>query len=422
MNVLDTLRERHLVDAVTSPTLESALLQPLTVYAGFDPTSDSLQAGNYVTIMALAHLQRAGHRVIALVGGATGLIGDPSGKSTERQLLSAEQVERNLVGIRENLSRFLDFDAKSANPAIMVNNYDWFKDFTFVEFLRDVGRYFRMGVMLSKDSVTKRMESDEGMSFTEFCYQILQGYDFLHLHRTYGCTLQIGGSDQWGNITAGTELVRRVCGAEAFGLTFPLVCDSTGKKFGKSEGNAIYLDARKTSYYDFYQFFMRTLDADVVRYLKIFTFLPLSRIAEIEALLAATPEKREAQQVLADELTRAVHGARGLAIARQATEVLFGGSLEGLTADDLERIFAHVPSATLDIAQVVGKPVVEVIAAAGLSASKGEARRLIQQGGLNINNARVAGVERLFETADLIDGRLAVLRAGKKNFLLLKVR
>jgi tyrosyl-tRNA synthetase len=256
MNILDTFKDRYLFEDMTNPDLQKALDKPLTVYAGFDPTSDSLQAGNFVTIMALAHLQRAGHKVIALVGGATGLIGDPSGKSKERNLLSAEQVEKNLEGIKENLSRFIDFNPSSANPAIMVNNYDWFKSITFIDLLRDVGRYFRMGVMLSKDSVKKRMESDDGMSFTEFCYQILQGYDFLHLYKTYGCTMQIGGSDQWGNITAGTELVRRVLGQEVFGMTFPLVCDSTGKKFGKSEGNAIFLDARKTSVYDFYQFFL----------------------------------------------------------------------------------------------------------------------------------------------------------------------
>ncbi|MDX9867675.1 MAG: tyrosine--tRNA ligase [Kiritimatiellia bacterium] len=422
MNILDTFQARHLFEDMTSPGLAKALDKPLTVYAGFDPTSDSLQAGNFVTIMALAHLQRAGHRVIALVGGATGLIGDPSGKSKERNLLSAEQVERNLVGIRENLSRFLDFSPDSANPAILVNNYDWFKDFTFIDLLRDVGRYFRMGVMLGKDSVKKRMESDDGMSFTEFCYQILQGYDFYHLYKTYGCALQIGGSDQWGNITAGTELVRRICGEEVYGMTFPLVCDSTGKKFGKSEGNAIFLDARKTSYYDFYQFFLRTLDADVIRYLKIFTFLPFERIAELEAAVMAAPEKREAQQVLAEELTRAVHGESGLAIARKATGVLFGGAIEGLAAAELEAIFANVPSATLSADQVLGKPAFEVVAAAGMAASKGEARRLVQQGGLYINNARVMGIERAFGASDLCEGRLAVLRGGKKSFFLLKVR
>jgi len=422
MNILDTFKARYLFEDMTSLELAKALDKPLTVYAGFDPTSDSLQAGNFVTIMALAHLQRAGHKVIALVGGATGLIGDPSGKSKERNLLSAEQVELNLVGIKENLSRFIDFNPASANPAIMVNNYDWFKDFTFIDLLRDVGRYFRMGIMLSKDSVKKRMESEEGMSFTEFCYQILQGYDFLHLYKTCGCSMQIGGSDQWGNITAGTELVRRLCGQEVFGMTFPLVCDSTGKKFGKSEGNAIYLDARKTSYYDFYQFFLRTLDADVIRYLKIFTFLSMERIAELEAAVAADPGKREAQQVLAEELTRTVHGETGLAIAKKATDVLFGGALDGLAADDLEKIFANVASATLPSDQVLDKPAFEVIALAGMVASKGEARRLVQQGGLNINNVRVSDLTRVFSVSDLIEGRLAVLRSGKKSFFLLKLQ
>jgi tyrosyl-tRNA synthetase len=420
-NLLATLRERHLLDAVTSPALETALDQPLVVYAGFDPTSDSLQAGNYVTIMALAHFQRAGHRVIALVGGATGLIGDPSGKSTERQLLTAETVEANLAGIRENLARFLDFDPGSPNPALLVNNHDWYAGMTFIDFLRNVGRYFRMGTMLSKESVRKRMEADDGMSFTEFCYQILQGYDFLHLHRTTGCTLQIGGSDQWGNITAGTELVRRVEGREAFGLTFPLVCDSAGRKFGKSEGNAIYLDARKTPCYDFYQFFMRAADADVIRYLKIFTFLPLERIAELEAALASAPERREAQQVLAEEVTRAVHGERGLAIARQATAALFGGALDGLGADDLEKIFAAVPSATLAASEVLGKPLFEAMALAGMTASKGEARRLVQQGGVSLNNRRVEGLDAALRAEDLIEGRLAVLRSGKKNYFLLRI-
>ena len=420
MNILDTFKARHLFEDMTSPELAKALDKPLTAYAGFAPTNDSLQAGNFVTIMALAHLQRAGHKVIALVGGATGLIGDPSGKSTERNLLSAEQVEHNLVGIKENLSRFLDFNPASPNPAILVNNYDWFKSFTFLDLLRDIGRYFRMGTMLSKDSVKKRMESEDGMSFTEFCYQIMQGYDFYHLYKTYGCTLQLGGSDQWGNITAGTELVRRIEGQEVFGMTFPLVCDSTGKKFGKSEGNAIFLDARKTSYYDFYQFFLRTMDADVIRYLKIFTFLPLSRIAELEQAVATAPEQREAQQVLAEELTRAVHGEKGLAVAQQATQVLFGGSLDGLAAADLEAIFANGPSASLPAAEVLGKPAFEVIAAAGMTTSKGEARRLVQQGGLSINNQKAGGLDRCFTADDLIEGRLAVLRSGKKSFFLLR--
>ena len=420
-NVLEIFKSRYLFEDTTSSDLEKQLEKRTTVYAGFDPTAESLQAGNFVTIMALAHLQRQGHRVIALVGGATGLIGDPSGKSKERNLLTVETVQRNLLGIKENLSRFLDFDPDSDNPAIMVNNYDWFKDISFVDILRDVGRHFRMTQMLGKESVKKRLDSDDGMSFTEFCYQILQGYDFYHLYKEYGCRMQIGGSDQWGNITAGADLVRKLCGEEVFGMTFPLVCDSNGKKFGKSEGNAIYLNAKKTSYYDFYQFFLRTLDADVVRYLKIFTFLPEERIAELEKCVEAEPEKREAQRVLAEELTRCVHGDKGLGIARKATEVLFGGSVEGLGADDLETIFADVPSGILPRDEVVGQPAFEVISAAGMTKSKGEARRLVQQGGLSINNVKAGGLEREISVDDLIENRLVVLRSGKKKYFLLKV-
>ncbi len=419
-NVLDTLKERLLFEDMTAPELAAELDKPMTVYAGFDPSCDSLQAGNFVTIMALSHFQRAGHRVVALVGGATGLIGDPSGKSSERNLLTDEQVRHNLEGIKENLSRFIEFGT-GPNPAILVNNYDWHKDFTFISLLRDVGRYFRVNEVLAKESVKKRLESQDGISFTEFCYQILQGYDFLHLYRTAGCRLQIGGSDQWGNITAGTELIRRVEGAASYGLTFPLVCDSQGRKFGKSEGNAIYLDHRRTSYYAFYQFFLRTLDADVIRFLRIFTFLPQEELQRLEEQVASAPEKREAQRVLAEQLTRVVHGEHGLAVALRASEVLFGGSLDGLDVTDLLAVFANVPSSELPRDAVVGKPVLEVVSAAGLCASKGEARRLMQQGGLTVNNVRVADVAAAFDASMLIEGRLALLRSGKKNNRLLKI-
>ena len=421
MKFLDTLKSRHLFEAVTNPELENAMAKPLTVYAGFDPTSDSLQAGNFVTIQMLARLQRAGHRVIALVGGATGLIGDPSGKSVERKMLTVDQVECNVQGIKENLSRFLHFD-DPVNPAILVNNYDWYKNVSAINFLRDICVNFRVPAMLAKESVKKRLEAtDGGMTFTEFSYQILQGYDYLHLFDNYGCTLEVGGADQWGNITAGTDLVRRLRGTEVYGLTFPLVCDSTGKKFGKSEGNAIFLDSRKTPYYDFYQFFMRSMDADVIRYLKIFTFKSDEEIAALEESLRNAPEKREAQQALADEMTLMVHGETGLRIAKQATSALFGGSLDGLTADDLEKIFSTVKSASLSADAVVNKPAYDVIADAGMVASKGEARRLVQQGGLSINNNKVTDKARVFSADDFIGGRVAVLRSGKKNYFLLKL-
>ena len=421
MSLLQYLKSRHLVEAVTSPDVEAALEKPLTVYAGFDPSADSLQAGNYVTIMMLAHLQRAGHRVIALVGGATGLIGDPSGKSVERKMLTVEQVRHNLEGIKENLSRFLKFD-DPVNPAILVNNYDWYSGVNAIDFLRDICVNFRVPQMLAKESVKKRLEAtDGGMTFTEFSYQILQGNDFLHLHDTYGCTMEVGGSDQWGNITAGTDLIHRMRGVEAYGLTFPLVCDANGVKFGKSEGNAVFLDSRKTSCYDFYQFFLRSMDADVGRYLRIFTFLPEERIVELERAVVEAPEKREAQRVLAEEVTRAVHGEAGLRQAQRATEVLFGGSIEGLSADELEGIFRNVKSGALPRAEIVGKPVFEVAAAAGMTASKGEARRLAQQGGLSLNGKK-APLDRVFGEGDLVEGRVAVLRAGKKNQFLLRAQ
>lgn len=421
MSFLDYLKSRHLVEAVTSPEIEKALETPMTIYAGFDPSADSLQAGNYVTIMMLAHLQRKGHRIIALVGGATGLIGDPSGKALERKMLTPEEVQRNLEGIKENLSRFLKFD-DPVNPAILVNNYDWYKSVNSIDFLRDICVNFRVPQMLAKESVKKRLEAtDGGMTFTEFSYQILQGNDFLHLYDTYGCTLQVGGSDQWGNITAGTDLIRRMRGKEAFGLTFPLVCDSNGLKFGKSEGNAIFLDSRKTSCYDFYQFFLRSMDADVIRYLRIFTFLPEERILELEKSVSDNPGAREAQKVLAREVTLAVHGEAGLRQALKATEVLFGGSVEGLGAQELESIFANVKSATVERGLVLGKPLFEVAAIAGMTASKGEARRLASQGGLFLNGNK-APLERELAADDLVDGRLAVLRSGKKNHFLLRVK
>jgi tyrosyl-tRNA synthetase len=419
-NVLDTLRERVLFEDATSPDLARALDAPLTVYAGFDPSSDSLQAGNLAAIMALVHFQRAGHRAIAVVGGATGLIGDPSGKSSEREMLSAGDVARNLEGIRENLSRFLDFSHPTA-PALIVNNFDWHREFTFLSFLREVGKHFRLGPMLGKESVRRRLESEEGMSFTEFCYQLLQAYDFLWLHDRYGCRLQIGGADQWGNITAGIDLIRRLRGTDAYGLTIPLVCDNLGRKFGKSEGNAVFLDSRRTSCYAFYQFFLRSLDADVGRFLRIFTFLPPARIAELEEQVRTAPEGREAQRVLAEEVTRNVHGADGLAAAQRASEVLFGGSLEGLTAADLLGVFADVPSASLAAAAVVGRPAIDVVVAAGLCASRGEARRLTQQGGLYLNNVRVADPARTIGPSDLIDGVLLVLRSGRKTFHLVRL-
>ncbi len=420
MSLFEELKARGLVEAVTSEEIEKALETPQVVYCGFDPSNSSLQAGNLVSILMLKRLQMAGHKVIALVGGATGLIGDPSGKSAERNMLTVEQVEENKKGIRENLSRILDFEGE--NAAILVDNYEWYKGMSAIEFLRDICVNFRVPQMLAKESVKKRLEASEGaLTFTEFSYQILQGNDFLHLYDKYACTFEVGGADQWGNITAGTDLVHRMRGKSVFGLTFPLLCDASGKKFGKSEGNAMFMSAEKTSVYDWYQFFLRSGDADVIRYLKVFSLKPLDEIAKLEEAMKVQPEARLPQKALAEELTLLVHGEEGLKTAQAATNVLFGGSIEGLTADQLESIFKDVKNAELSKEEILGKNVFAVAAVAKMFASNGEARRMAQQGGLSLNAAK-AGVERVFEESDLVEGRVAVLRSGKKNYFLIKVK
>ena len=420
MKLLEELKERGLVEALTDPEIEKALERPLTVYCGFDPSARSLQAGNLVSIMVLKRFQMAGHKVIALVGGATGLIGDPSGKSAERNMLTVAQVEENKKGIRENLARILDFEGP--NAAVMVDNYDWYKGTSAIEFLRDIAINFRVPQMLAKESVKKRLEASEGaLTFTEFSYQILQGNDFLHLYDNFGCRLEVGGADQWGNITAGTDLVRKMRGQTAFGLTFPLLLDSAGRKFGKSEGNALFMDAALTSVYDWYQYFLRAADADVIRYLRVFSLRSLEEIAALEAEMKAHPEARIPQKALAEELTRLVHGEAGLRAAQGATETLFGGVVGGRSAAELETIFRDVKSAALPSAEIVGRPVFAVAAAAGMFGSNGEARRMAAQGGLSLNGAKVDD-RRVFAAEDLIEGRVAVLRQGKKNNFLLKVR
>lgn len=420
MTLFQELVARGLVQSVSDPEIEKMLETPQTIYCGFDPSASSLQAGNLVSIMMLRRLQLAGHRVIALVGGATGLIGDPSGKSAERNMLTVEQVAENKKGIRENLARILDFDGP--NAARMVDNYEWYSGLSAIAFLRDVAVNFRVPQMLAKESVKKRLEASEGaLTFTEFSYQILQGNDFLHLYDAYGCTMEVGGADQWGNITAGTDLVRKMRGRSVYGLTFPLLLDGTGKKFGKSEGNAMFMSAEKTSVYDWYQFFLRSADEDVIRYLKVFSLRPLDEIAELERQMKANPEARIPQKALAEELTALVHGAAGLETARGATQALFGGDVAGKGADELETIFKDVKSAERARADVVDKPVWAVAAQAGMFKSNGEARRMAQQGGLSLNGAK-ADAARVFAEGDLVEGRVAVLRSGKKNFFLLRVR
>ena len=419
MTLFEELSARGLVEAVTAPEIEKLLETPQTVYCGFDPSAASLQAGNLVSIMMLRRLQLAGHKVIALVGGATGLIGDPSGKSAERNMLTVEKVEENKKGIRENLSRILDFDGP--NAAIMVDNYEWYSGLSAIAFLRDIAVNFRVPQMLAKESVKKRLEASDGaLTFTEFSYQILQGNDFLHLFDKYGCTMEVGGADQWGNITAGTDLVHRMRGKTAYGLTFPLLLDATGKKFGKSEGNALFMDASMTSVYDWYQYFLRAADADVIRYLKVFSLKSLDEITALEEQMKANPEARIPQKALAEEITLLVHGEAGLKTAQGATQTLFGGSVEGKSADELETIFKDVKSAEMPKDECVGQPVFIIAAKAGMFKSNGEARRMAQQGGLSLNGNKIDD-KRVLSGDDLVGGRVAVLRSGKKNHFLLKV-
>lgn len=412
MKLIEELKARGLVEALTDPEIEKALEKPMTIYCGFDPSAKSLQAGNLVSIMVLRRFQMAGHKVIALVGGATGLIGDPSGKSAERNMLTVEQVEENKKGIRDNLSRILDFDGP--NAAILVDNYDWYKGTSAIEFLRDIAINFRVPQMLAKESVKKRLEASEGaLTFTEFSYQILQGNDFLHLYDTYGCQLEVGGADQWGNITAGTDLVHRMRGKTAYGLTFPLLLDSSGKKFGKSEGNALFMNGEMTPVFNWYQYFLRAADQDVIRYLKVFSMKSLEEIAALEEAMKANPEARIPQKALAEELTLLVHGEEGLKKAKEATEALYAKK----SAADVAKA-ENVPSANVKLEDSVGKAVWAVASAAGMFKSNGEARRMASQGGLSLNDAKIDD-KRVFTADDVKDG-VAVLRSGKKNYFVLK--
>jgi len=396
--------------------------EKITVYNGFDATSDSLHIGHMVPLVALARLQRFGHHPIALAGGGTSMIGDPSGKNAERQLLSGEQVEANLEAIKRQLAQFLDFEIKT-NPARVMNNADWLLDLNLVTFLRDIGKHFTVNSMIAKDSVRSRLDREEGLSFTEFSYMLLQSYDFLHLFRSEGCKLQTGGSDQWGNITAGVELVRRVTGQPVFAMVYPLITKADGSKFGKTESGSVWLNPQRTSPYRFYQFWLNTDDRDVIPFLKYFTFLPQSEIEELSQALNERPEQREAQRRLARVMTGTVHGETALARAEQAAQVLFGGELDGLSAVEIEDIFADVPSSSLTKEQLSGSGIglVDLLAESGALKSKGEARRTIQEGGIYLNNRRVVDLSQTVTTANLLEGRFLIVRRGKKNYHLVKV-
>ena len=422
MNVFTEFKQRGMLYDATEELPDILSREKVTAYIGFDPSAGSLHVGTLLPIMGLVHLQRHGHTPIAVVGGGTGLIGDPSGKSLERPLMTKEQVEQNLDGIREQLSRFLDFNSKT-NPAVMVNNADWLCTIPMVDFLRDIGKYFSVNYMVAKESIKRRLEQDDGISFTEFSYLILQAYDFLVLYDRYNCILQMGGSDQWGNITAGIYLIRRFRGARAHGLVFPLVETSSGAKFGKTEQGTVWLDVQLTSPYRFYQFWLNVDDQDVITYLKYFTLLPDKDIKEMKGSVSTEPEKRTAQKKLAQEVTQLVHGDSELQKAEQASRMLFGGQITNLGASDILDIFSDVPSSEVvkSLFSGDGMPFTDMVVSSGLAKSKGEARRLIQGGGLYLNNRRVTDVQLAIPLSESIDGQVFIVRKGQKQYHLLRV-
>jgi tyrosyl-tRNA synthetase len=423
-DVIAELSWRGLVNQTTDDANLPRLLleRPRTVYAGFDPTADSLHVGHLMALMILRRFQQAGHRPIAVMGGATGMIGDPSGKNEERNLLSVEAIRANIASVEPQLRRFLDFDC-GPNSAVLVNNYDWTSPFSYLEFLRDVGKHFPVSVMLTKESVRNRLDrGDAGLSYTEFSYMLLQAYDFVHLFDQFGCEVQVGGSDQWGNITAGIDLARRMRGVQLYGCTCPLLTKSDGSKMGKTESGALWLAADKTSPYQFYQYWINLDDADVGRCLRFFTDLVQEEIDALLAEHAADPGRRAAQRRLAAELTRLVHGPSGLETAQRATDIFFGAEISAIDDAQLAAIFADVPSCELPREKLAGGglPIIDALVASGLSKSKGEARRTITQGGAYVNNRRVENVELQLTTEHLAGQSTMILRSGKKNYALLR--
>lgn len=421
MTLFETLSWRGFVNQVTHEELAERLEKAsITLYCGFDPTADSLHIGSLLPIMGLAHFQRAGHRPLVLVGGGTGLIGDPSFKAQERSLLTKEQVVANAEGIRKQLGHFLDFDGPSA--AVMVNNADWLCGLPLIDFLRDIGKHFSVNAMLNKESVRQRLEDREhGISYTEFTYSLLQAYDFLHLCGEFDCRLQIGGSDQWGNIVAGMDLSRRLLGKETYGLTFPLVTKADGTKFGKTESGNVWLDAARTSPYKFYQFWINQSDADTPQYLRYFTFLAQEEILELERQIREEPHKRAAQIRLAQEVTRLVHGEQALDNAVKASAAMFGGDLKGLDEATLLDIFSEVPSSALPLSILsTERPLLDALVEAGVFPSKGEARRMVKSGGLYLNNERIDAEDAKLTESCRLTSSIAVVRKGKKNYHLLR--
>jgi tyrosyl-tRNA synthetase len=421
MNLIADLQERNLLQDIMPGTEEQLLKEMTSGYVGFDPTADSLHVGNLVPITLLMRLQRAGHKPYALVGGATGMVGDPSGKSSERNLLDIATIQHNCDGIRKQLEHFIDFSSATPNGAVMVNNYDWFKDFSFLDFIRDVGKHISINYMMAKDSVKNRLET--GMSFTEFTYQLIQGYDFFHLFRNHNVCLQMGGADQWGNVVTGTELIRRKGGGDAFAFTCKLITKADGSKFGKSEGGNIWLDRNRTSPYLFYQFWLNLPDADAARMALVFSFKPVAELKELIATHEAAPHQRNLQKALADEMTIMVHSEEDLAFAKQATDILFGQSsidvLRSLDEKQLLEVMDGVKQATASKESLTeGLDLISFLADSGIFASKGEARKMLQGGGVSINKEKVSTPDFKLTTANLLNDKYILVQKGKKDYTL----
>ncbi len=426
MHLIEELQWRGMIQDIMPGTKELLEKEMVSGYIGFDPTSDSLHIGSLVPILLLVHLQRAGHKPYALVGGATGMVGDPSGKSEERNLLSEETLQINQEGVRKQLSKFLDFNNNQPNSAELVNNYDWFKDFSFLNFIRDVGKHITVNYMMGKDSVKKRLEGETGMSFTEFTYQLVQGYDFYWLYQNRNCKLQMGGSDQWGNIVTGTELIRRKTGGEAFAFTCPLITKADGGKFGKTEKGNVWLDPKKTSPYQFYQFWLNASDEDAKKWIKIFTLLPKEEIEVLLNQLETAPHERALQKKLAEELTCFVHSRADFDFTVKASEILFGNAtteiLQSLSKEQLLQVMEGVPSIEIPRGSIdAGYEIVSFLADTQIFPSKGEARKMWQAGGLSINKAKISLEKTLIDNSDLLKDKYILVQKGKKNYYLVIV-
>jgi tyrosyl-tRNA synthetase len=425
VSIIDELKWRGLVaDCTDAAALEKKLEAPITLYCGFDPTADSLHVGHLVPLLALRRFQNFGHHPIAVAGGATGSIGDPSGKTAERQLLTKELIQANVEAVRPQLARLLDFD-RQPNPARLVDNADWTANLGYLDFLRDIGKFFSINQMVAKESVRARMEDREaGISYTEFSYMLLQAFDFYVLGRDLGCELQIGGSDQWGNITAGIDLLHKKLNKQGYGLTLPLITKADGTKFGKTASGAVWLDPKKTSVYRFYQFWINVDDRDVIRYLKYFTFLTQEEIAALEKQQTENPGARIAHKALAKAVTDLIHGPAATTEAIRASQILFGGELAGISEATFNDISGEVPAKDIEKARLAGAgmPLVELLVHAGLCPSKGQARKDIEGGGVNLNNVREASAARAVTEADLLFGKHVLLRKGKKNYVVITVK